>query len=69
MEKIDFDKLYDECEKAGRIGIFPMCEEYAFENGEPVEERVLCWCGVCIKYHHDDYYHEELSVDQCESGE
>jgi len=64
LQEIDFDKLYDESEKAGRIGICPRCEEDAFEDGVQVEERVLCWCGVCLKYHHDDYSHEELNIDQ-----
>lgn len=50
MEKLDFDKLYDEAEEAGRIGICPICEE----------EHVLCWCGVCLKYCHDDYSHEPM---------
>ena len=54
LNKINFDSLYDECVKAGRIGICPHCE---FDG--LLEERVLCWCGVCLKYHHDDYFHED----------
>jgi hypothetical protein len=60
MQKLDFDALYEEAEAAEREGICPYCEDDAFEDGEPVEPRLLCWCGVCLKYHHDDYSHEPM---------
>lgn len=55
LEKLDIDKLYDEAEAAKRFGVCPLCE---FDGDG--SERVLCWCGVCFKYHHDDYYHEVM---------
>lgn len=58
LSKINFDLLHDECIKAGRIGICPHCEF----NGL-LEERILCWCGVCLKYHHDDYFHEDVTTE------
>lgn len=48
MEKLNFDKLYDEAEKAKREGECPLCEEW----------HMLCWCGVCFSCH-DDYFHED----------
>lgn len=47
--KLDIDALYNEAEAAGRYGPCAWCEE----------EHVLCWCGLCFKYCHDDYEHEE----------
>ena len=55
IQKIDFDELYEESEKAGRIGICPICEFHG-----DTDDHVLCWCGVCLKYHHDDYFHEPI---------
>lgn len=55
LVKIDFDKLYDESEAAGRIGECPLCE---FDGD--YTHHVLCWCGVCLKYHHNDYFHEDI---------
>lgn len=48
LEKLDFDALYEEAKRANRFGMCPICEE----------EHMLCWCGVCLKYCHDDYFHE-----------
>ena len=59
VPKLDIDKLYDEAEAAGRIGECPLCE---FDGD--TSEKVLCWCGVCFKYHHDDYFHELMDSDQ-----
>jgi hypothetical protein len=53
--KLDFDALYAEAEAEGREGICPMCE---FDDD--TTPRMLCWCGVCFKYHHDDYAHEPI---------
>ena len=58
LEKLDFDKLYDEAVAAERYGICPLCE---FDGD--TSEKVLCWCGVCLKYHHDDYFHEPIEPD------
>lgn len=60
MRKLDFDALYDEAEAADRVGICPHCQVAADEDGERVQLHVLCWCGVCFKYHHDDYMHETM---------
>lgn len=54
IEKLDFDTLYDEAEKAGRIGMCSNCGE----------EHVLCWCGICFKYCHDDYFHESFNEEE-----
>lgn len=48
--KLDIDALYDEAEAAGRFGVCANCDE----------EHVLCFCGVCFKYCHDDYAHAEM---------
>lgn len=52
LEKLDFERLYDEAEKAGRVGECPLCETPGL---------LLCWCGVCLKYCHGDYFHEPVS--------
>lgn len=57
-ERLDFDRLHDDALRAGRKGICPLCEDDAFESGEPTSPRLLCWCGVCLVYHHDDYMHQ-----------
>ena len=49
LEKLNIDKLYEEAEAAGRFGECTNCGE----------EHVLCFCGVCFKYCHDDYEHAE----------
>jgi hypothetical protein len=51
MDKLDIDALYDESERAGRYG----------ECAECGEEHVLCFCGVCFKYCHDDYQHADMT--------
>jgi hypothetical protein len=53
IDKLDIDQLYDEAEMAGRFGVCSSCDE----------EHVLCFCGVCFKYCHDDYMHAESSID------
>lgn len=58
LQKLDFEKLYNEAASESRIGICNSCEE----------ERVLCWCGVCFKYCHNDYFHEELSWSIYDEG-
>jgi len=45
LVKLDIDAMYAAAEAAERIGICATCEE----------EHVLCECGVCFKYCHDDY--------------
>ena len=50
IEKLDFNALYEEAEKENRFGLCPICEE----------EHMLCWCGVCFKYCHNDYCHEPI---------
>jgi hypothetical protein len=52
--KLDFDKLYDEAVEADRFGVCPNCDE----------EHYLCWCGVCFKYCHDDYFHEPIDFEE-----
>lgn len=49
LVKLDFDALYEEAEQAKRFGECALCGE----------EHVLCFCGVCFKYCHDDYEHNE----------
>ena len=51
LDKLDIDTLYQEAEAAGRFGECANCGE----------EHVLCFCGVCFKYCHDDYEHNEFS--------
>lgn len=51
LEKLNFDELYAEAEAAQRIGECPICEG---------QERLLCFCGVCLKYCHNDYHHEDM---------
>jgi hypothetical protein len=53
MDKLDFDALYDDAEAAGRFWECPLCAE----EGD-YEPKALCWCGVCLKYHHNDFFHE-----------
>ena len=53
--KLDFDALYDDAEKLERFGECPHCE---FDGD--YTPKALCWCGVCLKYHHDDYFHEAI---------
>ena len=45
LVKLDIDAMYEEADRLERIGICKTCEE----------EHVLCACGVCFKYCHDDY--------------
>lgn len=56
VQKLDFDKLYEEAEKKGRFGTCLYCEE----------DHMLCWCGVCFKYCHSDYFHESFQTDPME---
>lgn len=51
LVKLDIDTLYAEAEAAGREGECALCEEW----------HMLCWCGVCFKYCHDDYAHEPVN--------
>lgn len=60
LVKLDFDALMDEAERLDRArrkqGLFadfecPTCEEV----------HLLCpVCGVCMKYCHNDFFHEAL---------
>ena len=61
LEKLDFDRLHDEAVEAERYGVCPTCEF----NGD-TDEKLLCWCGVCFKYCHDDYFHEPIDFDPYE---
>ena len=58
LDKLDFDALMDDAEKNERYGECPLCE---FDGD--TEPKYLCWCGVCLKYHHDDYFHEDPVPD------
>lgn len=58
LVKLDIDALYTEAEAEGREGVCPLCEM----DGDDTP-RMLCWCGVCFKYHHDDYFHEPMNDD------
>lgn len=57
LVKIDFDALYEEAEAMGREGECPECGEV----------HMLCWCGLCLKYCHDDYEHS-WAFDPMEPG-
>lgn len=61
MERLDFDQLHDDAVANERYGECPSCEF----NGN-TEPRLLCWCGVCLKYCHNDYFHEDLPLDPYE---
>jgi hypothetical protein len=50
LEPLDFDELGDAAAAADRYGDCPVCEE---------PDRLLCWCGVCLRDCHDDFYHED----------
>ena len=52
FDKLDFDALYVDAEKHERFGQCPHCPEG--------QHHMLCWCGVCFKYHHNDYFHEPM---------
>lgn len=53
----EIERLYDESEKRESVGLCPYCEDDAIESGEDSNyEKVLCYiCGVCFKYHHQDW--------------
>lgn len=52
----EVEALYDESEKRNSFGLCPYCEDDSFEIGEGAYETVLCYiCGVCFKYHHQDW--------------
>lgn len=52
----EIEALYDESEKRENFGLCPLCEDDAFEDGDPNYSKVLCYvCGVCFKYHHQDW--------------
>ncbi len=45
LTRLDIDAMYTAAEAKGQIGICVLCEG----------EHVLCDCGVCFKYCHNDY--------------
>ena len=47
--RLDFVALHDEAVRENRYGECPSCEG---------ANMLLCWCGVCLKYCHNDYCHE-----------
>lgn len=66
IDRLDFDALHDEAVREGREGLCPHCEDAAFEDGEVLHPRLLCWCGVCLAYHHEDYSHEPVDdLEDC----
>lgn len=58
FDKLDFTKLYREAVKKKRFYECPMCE-----FGGDESPKYLCWCGVCFKYHHGEYFHEDAVED------
>ena len=54
-DPLDFDALHDDAMAHNRVGECPMCES--------IIDRVLCWCGVCLKYCHDRYSHEPMDPE------
>lgn len=57
IEKLDFDQLHDDAVAQERIGECPSCEFHG-----DTAPKLLCWCGVCLKYCHSDYSHELLDL-------
>ncbi len=54
VDKLDFDALMDEAEAEKTYGECPSCGE----------DHMLCpICGVCLKYCHDDYFHDDGMFD------
>ena len=53
LVKLPIDEMYEKADREGRIGTCALCEE----------EHVLCECGVCFKYCHDDYYCDYPDID------
>lgn len=57
LERLNFDQLHDEAVAKERYGECPSCE---FDGD--TTPKLLCWCGVCLKYCHDNYVHEPIDL-------
>ena len=55
---LDLEALMDDAAREGREGTCAACEFAA--DDEPAPTLLLCWCGVCFRYHHDPYFHEPI---------
>lgn len=67
IDRLNFDALMDQAEAAWREREkhnepHPVCPHCEMDDDYDARELPLltCWCGVCFRYHHDDYFHAPM---------